>query len=78
MLGIFKFDLSKVQTRFDLIFKTTFIFENPRILLTTYHIRINKKNHHDKINIPIHRSAKNLKWKSYKIQTDFFVLKFIN
>lgn len=70
MLEIFKINLSKVQIRFNLILKSTFIFENPRILLTTYHKRIHK-NHHDKITIPIYRFAKNLKLKIKKYKLTF-------
>jgi len=44
------FDLSKVQTRSNLIFKTTPVFENQSILWKTYRVIIQKKTNYDKIN----------------------------
>lgn len=44
-LGIFKFDLFKVQTRFDLLFKTiktTLFFENQSILSKTFCVLVHK------------------------------------
>jgi len=70
----FNFDIFKVQTRFNLLSKTTFQVENRNILSTNYRVYRPKQHypsdigHHCKINIEyIHRSsAQNIK-RTHKI-----------